>query len=159
MTKENPHSLYQNSPCKILQLLGLFSVLLLGGCATSSYPESTPTSMVPVILSPELVASSPQPDQGESTLHIIPATAHPGELISIRGSGFQPEETIMVVIQAPAQSYLYGAQALKNGEYVQEIVLLDTLPTGVAITIEALGQDSGRYLNGAIETINAGGSG
>ncbi|MDX9956606.1 MAG: hypothetical protein RBT75_21085 [Anaerolineae bacterium] len=115
--------------------------------------------MVTVTLSPELVTSSLQPDQGESTLHIIPAVVHPGELISIRGSGFQPEETIMVVIQAPAQSYLYGAQALKNGEYVQEIVLLDTLPTGVAITIEALGQDSGRYLSGAIETINTGGSG
>ncbi|MBN1922987.1 MAG: hypothetical protein JW892_17195 [Anaerolineae bacterium] len=129
-------------------------MLLLGGCTLSPCPEATTTPMVAAVLPDAGVTSGPESVSGEAGLDIAPTTVSPGDRISIHGSGFQPEEAIMVVVQAPAQSYLYGSQALQNGEYVQEIVLLETLPVGTVITIEATGQDSGRQLNGAIETIN-----
>lgn len=159
MTTRSLHSHLQEHPRKIRFIgIGLIGLFLLSNCAVLPQHETifVPSATSAMLI--EVVPLAATPPQGGSALHITPATVQPGAVISIHGSGFQPEEVIMVVIRAAEESYLYGAQALQNGEYVQEIVLLETLPTGIAVTIEAEGQDSGRQLNGEIQTTDFGNS-
>jgi len=153
MATRSMHSHLREHPRKILSIsIGLVGLFLLSNCAVLPQSETLFVPSATSAMLVEVVPSASTPPQGDFALHITPATVRPGEVISIHGSGFQPEEVIMVVIHAAEESYLYGAQALQNGEYMQEIVLLETLPTGIAVTIEAEGQDSGRQLNGEIQT-------
>jgi len=153
MTTRSMHHYLQEHPRKILSSsIGLIGLFLLSNCAVLPQSDIIFVPSATSAMLAEVVPFASAPPQGDLALHITPATVQPGDVISIHGSGFQPEEVIMVVIHAAEESYLYGAQALQNGEYVQEIVLLETLPTGIAVTIEAEGQDSGRQLNGEIQT-------
>jgi len=135
----------------IISLIGL----ALSGCAPDQTP---PTTVAAVPMSAEVTppptgeAAPPMsPMSAMSALLIAPAVARPGETISIHGDGFQPEEPIMVVVRIAEASYLYGAQATENGDYAQEIVLLDTLPLGSSVIIEARGHESGWQLQGVVQ--------
>ena len=138
--RQRQHGFRQGAKLWMIFLCGM---LILTGCGA---PEAQPPTMgqnPPVGTSPPLT--------GQNVLLISPREVSPGGAIKIRGVGFRPEETITVVIHVNADSYLYGAQALENGEYQQEIVLLETLPTGISVKIEAMGDESGHTLIGDIQ--------
>lgn len=125
-----------------LRLLLLCCMVSLSSCATPVSPpppsESTLTPTTPTTIA-------------QNMLFISPTEARPGSIVKIHGSGYYPEETITITVQVGSESYLYGAQALENGEYLQEIMLLENLPAGVAVRIEARGDNSGRTLTGKIQ--------
>lgn len=133
------HRSHQGAKLWIVLFCG---ILVLHGCGA---PDVQPPAvgLNPVTDSPPLAA--------QNALLISPREAVPGDAIKIRGVGFYPEETITVVLRVNAESYLYGAQALENGEYQQEIVLLETLPMGTLVKIEAMGDESGHTLIGDIQ--------
>lgn len=128
-----------------LWALSLLCMLALSGCTPAGVGTTAPAADY----APTRLANDTS--QPGIALMITPTAAQPGEAIQIRGSGFQSEEAITIVVYAEAHAYLYGAQAQKNGEYLQEIILLETLPTGIAIKIEATGSDSGHQLTGGIQ--------